>query len=286
MDFPKSYSFLEISPAVLAIDHAVVTVVIGSMPAIIRPNPCGGEQNTNMLWYTSCQQLKDVTLFKDLQVTLYDFFGYLLPGAAILAAAIVLFWTLFWPLAPLTLPSTLPVLATTSLVFIAYLAGHLGQALGNILEKVSPGRAKLDKDLPLSSELTKLVTDAAVDRFGDHTRTLQAKELLDLCDQTLVHSGSLGEREIFTYREGFYRGNAVALALVTLALVVRLVCAPALVAVGSRDFEIYRAPLALAASLTALSAWLCYARFLRFAEHRYRSCFLRFLALTKEPEQS
>jgi len=227
---------------------------------------------------------KKVPLFKDIQVTLYDFFGYLLPGAAIGAATIVLFWTLFWPRESLTLPSTFPALATTCLVFIAYLAGHLGQALGNLLEKVSPGRAKLDKDLPLSPELSKLVIDAVANRFGDQAKTLQAKELLHLCDQTLVHSCSLGEREIFTYREGFYRGNAVALTLLTLALLVRLICTPATVTIGAGAFEIHWAPLVLAAALTAISAWLCYARFLRFAEHRYRSCFLRFLALTKESQ--
>ena len=111
-------------------------------------------------------------MFKDIQVTLYDFFGYLLPGAVILVAAVLIFWTLFWPNASLPLPSSLPVLATSSLVFAAYLAGHLGQALGNLLEKVSPGRRNLDKKLPLSPELGKEVVHALAGRFGEQIKTL------------------------------------------------------------------------------------------------------------------
>lgn len=223
-------------------------------------------------------------MFKDIQVTLYDFFGYLLPGAVILVAAVLIFWTLFWPNAFLALPSSLPVLASSSLVFAAYLAGHLGQALGNLLEKVSPGRRNLDKKLPLSPELGKEVVHALAGRFGEQIKTLDAKEMFHLCDQTLVHCGSLGEREIFTYREGFYRGNAVALTSVSFALAVRLVCVPVMVSIGGKGLAIHRAPLVLAALLCGVSAWLCYARFLRFAEHRYKSCFLRFLALSKEPK--
>lgn len=167
-------------------------------------------------------------------------------------------------------------------MFAAYLAGHLGQALGNLLEKVSPGRRNLDKKLPLSPELGKEVVHALAGRFGEQIKTLDAKEMFHLCDQALIHCGSLGEREIFIYREGFYRGNAVALASVSFALAVRLMCVSTMASIGGKGFVIYRAPLVLAVLLCGVGAWLCYARFLRFAEHRYRSCFLRFLALSKE----
>jgi len=220
------------------------------------------------------------SVFRDFQFTLYDIFGYLLPGAAILLAAILVFWTLFWPNASFKLPSTLPVLTSTSLLFAAYLAGHLGQALGNLLEKLSKARGKLDRELPVSPELGKLVLQAVAARFGELARTLEANELFHLCDQTLVHNGSPGEREIFTYREGFYRGNAVAFVFVSLAFVARLVCAPITVVLLGKSLELHRGPLALAAVLTGFSAWLCYSRFLRFAKHRYTSCFIRFLALS------
>jgi hypothetical protein len=222
-----------------------------------------------------------MSVIKDLQITLYDIFGYLLPGAVLLVAAILLFWTLFWPDASITFPTALPILASTSLLFAAYLAGHLAQALGNQLEKLSKARGRLDEELPLSPELEKMVRQAASDRFGEHAKTLAASELFHLCDQTLVHNCSPGEREIFTYREGFYRGNSVALTFVSLALIIRLVCVPAIVVISGTGHKLYRGPLALAAVLTGVGAWLCYRRFLRFAEHRCRSCFLRFLALSK-----
>jgi hypothetical protein len=221
-------------------------------------------------------------VFKDLQISLYDIFGFLLPGAVILLASILFFWTIFWSNASLTFPSALPFLASMSLLFAAYLAGHLAQALGNLLEKISKARGRLDKELPVSPELGKMVLQAVADRFGEHAKTLGVNELLHLCDQTLVHNCSPGEREIFTYREGFYRGNSVALTFVSLALVARLVCVPAIVVILGKSLELYRGPLALAAVLTGVGAWLCYIRFLRFVEYRYRSCFLRFLALSKD----
>lgn len=221
------------------------------------------------------------SVFKGFQFTLYDIFGYLLPGAVILFAAILLFWTLFWPNASLTLPSTLPVFASTCLLFAAYLAGHVGQALANLLEELSKARGKLDKELPVSPELGKLVLQAVATRFGEHAKTLEANELFHLCDQTLIHNCSPGEREIFTYREGFYRGNAVALTLLSLALVARLAYAPALVVLFGRSFELHRGPFAFAAVLTGVNAWLCYSRFLRFAKLRYTSCLVGFLALSK-----
>lgn len=155
-------------------------------------------------------------MFKDIQVTLYDIFGYLLPGAVLLLAVALVFWTLFWPRASLNLPSTLPALAMTTMLFAAYLVGHLTQAIGNLLEKVSPGRAKLDEEVPVSPELGMVLIHAVTTRFGEHTKSLEAKELYHLCDQTFIHCGSLGslgEREIFTYREGFYRGTQSLLRL-------------------------------------------------------------------------
>jgi hypothetical protein len=218
-------------------------------------------------------------VFKELQITLYDFFGYLLPGAIVLIALVLLFWSLFWPAAPLTLRSDLPVLAVTGLIFVAYLVGHLGQGIGNFLERLPKVKRNLEANLPLSQELGFMVREAVAARFGEKAKSLTPKELSLLCDQALIFTGSPGDREIFVYREGFYRGTFVALALLTLTLVLRLVCSPAVITFAFTRVEIHRPQLALAAVLVGIGAWLSFLRYLRFGIHKNATCFTRFLAL-------
>src|SRR5205814_1482800 len=168
----------------------------------------------------------NLTMFKDIQVTLYDFFGYLLPGALILCSILVLFWAVFWPNVPLSIPANLPLLEIAVLIFAAYLAGHLGQGLANLLDKLLKTRAKIEKKIPLPAELAEAVKSAIGSRFGENIKSLSSRDLFQLCDQTLLHCDSVGEREIFTYREGFYRGNWIALAAFTLSVIVRLIYTP------------------------------------------------------------
>lgn len=224
-------------------------------------------------------------MFKELQITLYDIFGYLLPGSIILIAVVILFWSLFWPSAPFALVADVPTLATIGLVFSAYLAGHVGQGIGNFLEKLPNVKRKLEADLPLSNELSQLVRDAVAARFGERAGSLKPKELVLLCDQALICACSPGEREMFVYREGFYRGNCVALAILALTLVLRLARSPAVIYVADARIEVHRGALALAAVVTAFGTWMSFRRYLRFATHKNETCLTRFLALTKEPSK-
>jgi len=169
------------------------------------------------------------------------------------------------------------------LVFFAYLAGHLGQALGNFLERLPNVKRNLETNLPLSAELSGLVRDAVAVRFGERARSLNPKEIALLCDQALIYAGSPGDREIFVYREGFYRGNSGALALLGLSLVLRLVvCSLAVIYVADVRIEIHRSQLALAAVIAAFGTWLCFRRYLRFSALKKATCLARFLALETE----
>jgi hypothetical protein len=224
-------------------------------------------------------------MFKDLQVTLYDFFGYLLPGAVILIALVLLFWSIFWSAAPLAVPVTLPPLAVTALTLFAYLLGHLGQAVSNLFEKL-PSAKRTAESLPVSDELGSLIRDAIVARFGSKARTLTPKELYALCDQALIHAQSLGEREIFIYREGFYRGNCLAFAFLALTLVLRMVCVPAVITVAESRIEVHRGELVLTAALAAVGAWMFFRRYLRFGTYKIGSCLMRFLALTTNAQEN
>jgi hypothetical protein len=223
-------------------------------------------------------------MFKELQVTLYDIFGYLLPGAIILLGFMLIFWAIFWPTTPIWVYVHPPLSLAVCAVLFAYLAGHLGQAVGNFLETLPHVKTVLEAKLPLSVELNQMVYDAVAARFGEKAKHLKPKELLTLCDQSLVHAASLGEREIFVYREGFYRGTCVALGFFALALVIRLLWSPAVLVLTTRSIEFHRRELAVAAALAGLGSWLSFRRYLRFACIKNVCCATRFLALVKAPQ--
>lgn len=57
-------------------------------------------------------------MLKDIQVTLYDVFGYFFPGLILVFALTILFWALFWPVAPYVVYTDFsgPVMAIFALV--------------------------------------------------------------------------------------------------------------------------------------------------------------------------
>jgi len=222
-------------------------------------------------------------VFKDIQVTLYDIFGYFLPGVIVVFALTILFWAMCWPRAPYVIYTDFsgPVIAIFALT--AYLCGHLSQACGNFLEKVPRAEAILEKRFLIDGELGSGLKKALAQRFGHGADKLLPREMYRLCDESLVHHGSIGERDIFTYREGFYRGVCVALALLAVALIVRLVRFPATLWILDSPTEIPFCALLVAVLLSIVGSWLCFRRYLRFAEHRIRTCLLRFLALSTSP---
>ena len=191
----------------------------------------------------------------------------------------IMLWSVFWPCAVVHIPRSLPALIMVVGAVCAYLCGHLAQAMSNIVEKWSPASRRFDEQFSFSSDFEKLVRDSVGKHFGATAKTLSVRELYLLCDQSLVHSRSLAERDIFIYREGFYRGNSVALAFVSLSLCVRLFHAPATIAFANHVAEILRPQVGVLAGLSAFGAWLAYKRYLRFRGHKYCTCFARFLSL-------
>jgi hypothetical protein len=74
-------------------------------------------------------------MFKETKVTLYDVFGYLLPGAVLVAALATVAWAVYFPHEPLSF--SLPgAEAWVVLLAIAYIAGHMAQGLSNQLLKL------------------------------------------------------------------------------------------------------------------------------------------------------
>jgi len=195
-------------------------------------------------------------------------------------AAALLFQAVFWPKQPLVIPVQVSIGLCVLILSLVYLIGHIVQGIGNICERLPIVRKQLREKSPLSADLTKRIREAAVARFGAVAADLKIHELSQLCDQTLVHHGSFGEREIFTYREGFYRGCMVGFAFLSLALLVFALRTETALNLGDYLIKPGRIPTLLVSFLGACCAWIAFERFMRFGQHRIRSCLLRFLAFS------
>jgi hypothetical protein len=216
-------------------------------------------------------------VLKDLQFTLYEVLGYLLPGCILLGSVWIVFHSCFWHDQPIVLWAELPAQALGCLLLAAYLAGHTAQGLGNLFKRlpfVDPDKSLLGLD----PQLERALRIAASSRFGIDVEKYSLPQLFELCDEALVADGSLGEREVFTYREGFYRGCFVALSSLTLSLFVQVAYARIRASFGGRMVEMGRGTVFVAGLVCATSAGLALARYRRFAQYRTRRCLLRFLA--------
>lgn len=206
-------------------------------------------------------------MIKDIQVTLYEIFGYLFPGT-IVCFAFAVFWSAVFPDRAFDFTFDFSKTTTIFLLFLAYLTGHIVQSIGNLLERLPFIKHIQSERAIIGPEMSSMVRAAISRRFGKPQNELSIGEIYALCDQALIYDGSLGEREILTYREGFYRGCSVSLIFLSLAF---------FVTIFTDSNKIFSVAITL---LSVVSIWLTFERYKRFYAYRFKACLFRFLALS------
>jgi hypothetical protein len=223
-------------------------------------------------------------VIKDLQITLYEVFGYLLPGMVLLTSLLLLFWAVFFPTPTLafTLKTTEVWLA---FLLLSYVAGHMGQAVENLFQNrlKSAETLVLGQGGKLSPEVLRACKAKAAKAYEILPAALDDYWLFRLCDDAVLRSGKLGEREIFQYREGFYRGTTVGfatLALASLAFMTRLwfVEGHSLKFAGS-DWGLTPWQMLFVAVIAAGFTVLAFLRYRRFGAYRVTHAMLGFLTV-------
>lgn len=154
-----------------------------------------------------------------LSFTLYEVFGYLLPGGMVFLAFVLLYWALFVPSFPLGIASFQVGLVTwVSVVMSSYILGHAAQAIANEYFRVVEKKV-LDSQ---PAWMRERAVQAARELLKVTTSEIDARWIAIAMDEYRVQTGKAGDREIFTYREGFYRGMALALFFLSFAVAVRM----------------------------------------------------------------
>ena len=212
-------------------------------------------------------------MWRDLKISLYDLFGYFFPGAILLIAI------------TMTIPWSAKADTWAVLILAAYLAGHVVQAVANI---IFPSRRRIATDM---KSVPKVIMDAVDDEleallFKD---SLPAKkpELNDilkpfdkflLCDTVLTQKGNIENRDIFVYREGFYKGLTVSFFIFFLGLAYWLPAQELLIKMGQKPVSLpFQVLLILQICALGVTV-LFYKRYVRFSQYKTNEAFYGFLA--------
>lgn len=219
-------------------------------------------------------------MVENIKFTLYEFLGYLLPGGLSAFAFSILFGTAFYPHLPFPVYLIQSDLAFWAVIAVsAYACGHLTQALGNLLP--SDAEARL---LPENSDcpVVRLARETTARMLSTEAKSVTPKCLYGFCDEYVAQNGQAGDRDLYIYREGFYRGNTVALVLLVVSVLARLcVRNPAL---RFTRYTVFVTPLELivVAAFLLWSSWLAYRRFKRFGDYRVRRAITAFVCVTSK----
>jgi hypothetical protein len=221
----------------------------------------------------------------DFRASLYDLFGYLFPGLVAATGLALLWHVVFATTAPIPLsPLTSPIVGSSALV-VAYLVGHLCHAIGNMFP-TSLEDELLKSGGQSSLGLLKAIDDRLSKRHGVVASTLRPVEKYGILDEEGMFQGERGDRDVYIYREGFYRGMVVASAILLCVVVFHLRLDRTCFSLGTSTTCLSGWEFFGIGVLSAAYAWASLARTRRFARYRVERAAFRWLAATAAPQNS
>jgi hypothetical protein len=216
-----------------------------------------------------------------IQLTLYEIFGYFLPGTIAAGALAILYWALCIPAVAFPVFKIHPdAVGWGALVALSYMLGHIiqglgGKYLGGIEEKVLGPNGSIPPAIVASAQ------SLAAQQSGVKSEDLDSKSLFRIADQYSLN-GPVGDRDVYIYREGFYRGCTVALALLSIALIARALSGWTQLRFPAYVFFVSSMQLLVSALIAISAARICKKRFERFGEYRVARAVFAFLVFSKQ----
>ncbi len=242
-------------------------------------------------------------MVKFAEATLIEIVGYLIPGFILTISVVLLLFRFLSPEYPLS-PEAQTVGVYLLILFFSYLNGHLVQALANwilhpygeaqfLLRKTSEniiiavalkikdlfnielGKGKDPKSNSESENpLKNTENDQISQKYDIHL-------MYQICRSGLNQYGNTSLREIYLYRESFYRGTTISTGLFTLSLIIFLFTGPPKIELSPNNpinISIYLLILMIITSLIFI--FFMINRYMRFARYRAEETLLGFVAST------
>lgn len=217
-----------------------------------------------------------------LSFTLYEVFGYFLPGVVGVASLAILFWALFIPATPLPVHSVeLSKLWYFGLVIVSYYAGHVLQGISRSLFKNPDDTVLAGQKGDMLPVVKRAQEQIAVSLGMAQTETPGSSMTVRLSDEVAVQHGQLGDRDVFVYREGFYRGSAASFILLDLALLARWIVPGSQLGFSpTHTFDVSRWQLTFVIGVVSCSIFFLLGRYKHFAALRVMRGVLAFVSLS------
>lgn len=228
-------------------------------------------------------------MIEKIQVSLYDFFGYLLPGGVFLLALVIFSWTIFWPQQVLKI-SQPTFTHWVIILLLSYFLGHLIQAVANLFAKIFPSDDvvlskknihKISKSVieEARSEAKKLFYNYTMKKFSDG-------DIYNICDETVRRGKTLETREIYLSLEGFYRGLSISNLILALTLFLRIILYESYVKIGWKSYLLGRPFLLFVGLILLICFFLFFIRYRRFLGYRIKQVIYGFLEIRKVKPKS
>jgi len=142
----------------------------------------------------------------------------------------------------------------------------------------------LGEQEPMPAPLRDRAKDKASKMLGLTADELDGAWLYSICDEALAQRGQVQDREVYIYREGFYRSLAIALSLLCISLLASVWRTLAFgdVSTAALGVSLGWPDLLAFAGVSAAGAWLACRRYVRFGCYRVRQAVTGFLVLKEE----
>lgn len=232
-------------------------------------------------------------MLKNIQITLYEIFGYLLPGIILLTAISIFFWTFLSDLTP-------PILYQLKfeywmlILLISYFLGHIAQALANVVDEIlclnenfvflKKNKEKLP-DIIVQEAKSKITQILGIDlEYKIRDEKIRNEWLFRICDKIVVQYGSIENRELYVYREGFYRGSIISFFVLFLSLLflsMKMLIHCKTINLCDSLHPINWLVIYILAFISLVGAIFFFFRCRRFIMHHVRQALLDFLILCR-----
>ncbi len=193
----------------------------------------------------------------------------------------ILFWAIFLPTLPLHLGSwELSKLWYFGLVVSSYFAGHVLQSMSRSWFKNPDETVPSDPNSSVAALVESTREELATHLGIENPSLLTNSALVRLCDEVGVQKGQLGDRDVFVYREGFYRGSIAAFLLLDLALIVRWAVSGTSLRLGTLLYMVPRLQVGFLILVVTASLFFLRQRYKHFAGLRVTRAILTFVSIS------
>lgn len=218
--------------------------------------------------------------------TLYEIFGYLIPGGIVLLGLTLIFWALFLPAVPIPVATLQPgLVGWVGFIVASYLLGHAVQGIANIFLKGAESAA-LGPQGTVPEPIRKAAAEFSGKLLNVPPEKLDSGWVFRALDEHCVQAGELGDRDMFVYREGFYRGTSLALFFLATTLIVRTYVPGTVLQFTKGPFYVSHLQGLFTALVVAAVGWFFVQRYRRFAAYRVTHAVTAALVLQNTPRNT